>query len=47
MAANFDLFRMHLHRQPSTNTKLDLQSPIVDRDKKLVQCELKQTPSLS
>ena len=27
MAANLDLFRMHL------NTKLDLRSPIVDRDK--------------
>ena len=32
MAANLDLFRMHLHRQPNANTKLDLQSPIVDRD---------------
>ena len=31
MAANLDLFRMDLHRQPNTNTKLDLQSPIVDR----------------
>ena len=27
-----DLFRMHLHRQPNANTKLDLQSPIVNRD---------------
>ena len=26
------LFRMHLHRQPNANTKLDLRSPIVDRD---------------
>ena len=26
-------FRMHLHRQPNANTKLDLRSPIVDRDK--------------
>ena len=34
MAANLDLFRMHLHRQPNANTKLDLRSPIVDRDKK-------------
>ena len=32
MAASFDLFRMHLHRQPNTNTKLDLRSPSVDRD---------------
>ena len=30
MAANLDLFRMHLHRQPNSNTKLALQSPIVD-----------------
>ena len=30
MAMNLDLFRMHLHRQPNTNTKLDLWSPIVD-----------------
>ena len=29
MAANL---RMHLHRQPNANTKLDLRSPIVDRD---------------
>ena len=28
MAANLDLFR-----QPDANTKLDLRSPIVDRDK--------------
>ena len=26
---NLDLFRMHLHRQPNPNTKLDLWSPIV------------------
>ena len=32
-AANLDLFCMHLHRQPNANTKLDLRSPIVDRDK--------------
>ena len=32
MAANLDLFRMHLHRQPNANTKLDLRSPIVDRE---------------
>ena len=32
MVANLDLFRMHLHRQPNANTKLDLRSPIVDRD---------------
>ena len=25
MAANLDLFRMHLHRQPNINTKLDLR----------------------
>ena len=28
---NLDLFRMHLHRQPTANQKLDLRSPIVDR----------------
>ena len=33
MAANLDLFHMHLHRQPNTNTKLDLQSPIINHDK--------------
>ena len=33
MAANVDLFRMYLHRQPNANTKLDLRPPIVDRDK--------------
>ena len=33
MAANLDLFRMHLHRKPNANTKLDLWSPIVDRNK--------------
>ena len=27
--------RMQLHRQPNANTKLDLRSPIVDRDKKI------------
>ena len=33
MAANLDLFfRVHLHRQPNASTKLDLRSPIVDRD---------------
>ena len=32
MAANLDLFRMHLRRQPNANTKLDLRSPIVHRD---------------
>ena len=32
MAPNLDLFRMHLYRQPDANTKLDLRSPIVDRD---------------
>ena len=32
MAVNLDLFRMDLYRQPNANTKLDLQSPIVDRD---------------
>ena len=32
MAANLDLFRMHLHRQHNANTKLDLKSPIVDRN---------------
>ena len=25
-------FRMHLHRQPNANTKLDLRSPIFDRN---------------
>ena len=25
MAANLDLFRVHLHRQPNANTKLDLR----------------------
>ena len=30
---NLDLFRMHLHRKRNANTKLDLQSPIVDRNK--------------
>ena len=34
MAANLDLFRIHLHRQTNTNTQLDLRSPIVDRDKR-------------
>ena len=29
VSANLDLFRMHLHRQPNANTKLDLRSPIV------------------
>ena len=33
MAANLELFRMHLYRQPNAKTKLDLRSPIVDRDK--------------
>ena len=33
MAANLDLFRMHLHRKPNANTELDLRSPIVDRNK--------------
>ena len=33
MAANLDLFRMHLHRKPNANTKLDLRSPTVDRNK--------------
>ena len=32
MAANLDLFRMHLHRHPNANTNLDLCSPIVDRN---------------
>ena len=32
MAANLDLFRMHLHRHPNANQKLDLRSPIVDRN---------------
>ena len=32
MAANLDLFRMRLHRQPNANTKLDLRYSIVDRD---------------
>ena len=31
MAANLDLFRIYLHRQPNADTKLDLRSPIVDR----------------
>ena len=35
MAVNLDLFRMHWHRQPNVNTKLDLRSPIVDRGKRL------------
>ena len=33
MAANLDLFCMHLHRKPNTNTKLDMRAPIVDRNK--------------
>ena len=33
MAANLDLFRTHLHRKPNANTKLDLRSPTVDRNK--------------
>ena len=33
MAANLDLFCMHLHRQPNTNSKLDLRSPIFDHNK--------------
>ena len=32
MAANLDLVRIHLHRQPRANTKLHLRSPIVDRE---------------
>ena len=32
MAANLDLFRMHLHRMLNTNTKLYLWSPIVDHE---------------
>ena len=28
MAANLDLFGMHLHRQPNANTKLDLRSSL-------------------
>ena len=28
MAANLDLVRMHLHRQPNANTKLYLRSPL-------------------
>ena len=28
MAAKLDLLRMHLHRQPNGNTKLDLRSPL-------------------
>ena len=32
MAANLDLFHIHLHRKPNANTKLDLRPPIVDRD---------------
>ena len=32
MATNLDLFHMHLHRQPKVNTKLDLRSPVVNRD---------------
>ena len=32
MAANLNLFHMHLHRQPNAKTKLDLWSPIVNRD---------------
>ena len=39
MAANLDLFRMYLHRQPNANTKLDLRAPIVDRDK-YCQCNI-------
>ena len=27
MVANLDLLRMHLHRKPNANTKLDLRSP--------------------
>ena len=30
MAASLDLYRMHLHRQPNANTKLDLRCHIVD-----------------
>ena len=33
MAANLDLFRMHLHREQNANTKLASRSPIVDHDK--------------
>ena len=29
MAANLDLFRVHLHRQPNANTKLDLCLPLL------------------
>ena len=32
MAANLNLFCMHLHRQPNAIKKLDLQSPIVNHD---------------
>ena len=32
MATNLDLLCMHLHKQPNANTKLDLQSHIVDHD---------------
>ena len=42
MAVNLDLFHMHLHRQPNANTKLDLRSPIVDRDNS--QTPLLRTP---
>ena len=34
------LFRMHLHRQPNVNTKLELGSPIVDRDKIKINCTI-------
>ena len=36
MTANLGLFRMHLLRKPNANTKLDLWSPIVDRNKSLL-----------
>ena len=32
MAANLDLFRMHLHWQPNASTKLELRSLIVKLD---------------
>ena len=37
MAANLDLFRMRLHRQPNAKTKLDLRSPIVDRENRRIE----------
>ena len=46
MAANLDLLRMHLHRQPNANTKLDLPSPIFDSGSaQVVETSVKVTPN--